>query len=163
MALTKEYSDASGYVIPVVEAANPRLPAFMRDAMKLKEGQVSDPVETEFGWVVLRRTAAQSVRVSHILVAWEGALRATTTRSKEDAHKLIESLQKQLKAGKTFGELAKSGSDDPGTKDNNGEIGELVRGNAEESFEKAAFALKPGEVSGIVETTFGYHLILRTR
>ena len=163
MALAKEYSDAKGYEIPIVEVADPRLPAFMREAMKLKEGQVGDPVETELGWAVLRRTPAQTVRVSHVLIAWEGASRATTTRSKEDARKLIESVQKQLKGGKSFGELAQANSDDPGTKDKGGEIGELVRGNAEESFDKAAFALKPGGVSGIVETSFGYHLILRTK
>jgi cyclophilin family peptidyl-prolyl cis-trans isomerase len=163
LELARQFSDSKSYVLPVVETGNPRLPPFLRGALTLKEGQVSDPVETEFGWVVFHRIAPQTVRVSHILIAWEGARNATATRSKEDARKLIEGIAKQIRGGKPFGQLAQAHSDDPGTREADGEIGELVRGDAEQPFDQAAFALKPGDISGIVETSYGYHVILRLK
>jgi peptidyl-prolyl cis-trans isomerase C len=70
-----------------------------------------------------------------------------------------EALQAELKAGKPFAELAKEKSQDAGSAEKGGELGVLIRGQTEPEFETAAFALKEGEVSGVVKTQYGYHLI----
>ena len=64
----------------------------------------------------------------------------------------------KAKAGEDFAELAKTYTDDPGSKENGGEY-TFGRGEMVKEFEDTAFALKPGEISGLVETTFGYHII----
>lgn len=74
-----------------------------------------------------------------------------------------ESLAKEILAkiqeGEDFGALAKQYSEDPGSKDNNGDLGYFPRGEMVPEFEEAAFALDVGEVSGLVKTEYGYHII----
>ncbi|MCA1555152.1 MAG: peptidyl-prolyl cis-trans isomerase, partial [Acidobacteria bacterium] len=70
-----------------------------------------------------------------------------------------EELLAQLRAGGDFNALAKEFSVDPSNKDRGGDLGWFGRGMMVKPFEDAAFALKPGELSGIVETQFGYHII----
>ncbi|MDD4975113.1 MAG: peptidylprolyl isomerase [Bacteriovorax sp.] len=69
-------------------------------------------------------------------------------------------LQKKLLEGVPFEELARDFSECPSSKDG-GNLGEFGKGMMVPSFEKAAFQLMPGEVSGIVRTQFGFHLIKR--
>lgn len=95
----------------------------------------------------------ERVHVRHILVK---------TLDKSDAEKKqllakAEDVLKQVKAGGDFGELAKKYSDDAA--DKGGDIGWVVHGQTVPEFEKAAFILKPKEFSGIVTTTYGYHII----
>lgn len=85
-----------------------------------------------------------SINASHILV-----------NSSEEASDII----KELKKGKSFEELAKEKSLDPGSKDNGGNLGVFPKGAMVKEFEDAAFALKVGEISTPVKTTFGYHII----
>jgi peptidylprolyl isomerase len=161
--LATKFSDSKNILVPLVTGDNPRLPPFIRAALTLKEGQVSDPIETEFGWLVLHRIAPQTVTISHILVSFAGARNAMSERGKDEARKRADSALKAIKSGKTFGETAKTFSDDSSTGANGGEVGEIAKGDTDPNFEKAAFALKPGEVSGVVETPFGFHVILRTQ
>ena len=70
-----------------------------------------------------------------------------------------EEVLAKLRAGGDFAALAKEHSADPSNKDNGGDLGWFGRGMMVRPFEDAAFALKPGELSGIVETQFGYHII----
>lgn len=79
--------------------------------------------------------------------------------TKEDAQKKAQSILDRVQKGEDFAKLAKENSDDPGSKDNGGEYDFFGRGKMVPEFEKAAFALKPGEVSGLVETQFGFHII----
>jgi len=74
----------------------------------------------------------------------------------------VKDLQKKLSEGKSFEELAREFSQCPSGKDG-GNLGEFGKGMMVPSFEKAAFALMPGEVSEPVRTQFGYHLIKRTK
>jgi peptidyl-prolyl cis-trans isomerase SurA len=71
----------------------------------------------------------------------------------------IKELQARLKSGEDFAALARSSSNDPGSAPIGGDLGYIQRGEMIQSFEDSAFSLKPGQISGIVETRFGYHLI----
>ncbi len=87
---------------------------------------------------------APEIRASHILVD-----------TQEEAEKILA----QIKAGADFAELAKKYSKDPATKDIGGDLGYFSKGKMDAEFEKAAFALKTGQVSDVVKTSFGYHII----
>lgn len=89
----------------------------------------------------------ESIEVSHILV-----------EDKETAQEILD----KLKAGEDFAELAKEYSTDTATAEKGGELGFITSGEMVEEFEKAAFALKVGEISDIVKTDYGYHIIKAT-
>lgn len=72
---------------------------------------------------------------------------------------LAESVRERAVAGEDFGELAREHSQDPGSAQAGGDLGWFRRGNFAEEFEEAAFALPEGEVSDVIETIFGYHVI----
>jgi len=97
----------------------------------------------------------EKVQARHILIKVEtGASEA----EKSKALKKIKGIQKELKAGGNFVELAKKYSQCPSSADG-GNLGYFARGQMVKSFEDAAFSMQNGEISDIVETTFGYHLI----
>ena len=77
---------------------------------------------------------------------------------KNQARKKIETIQKKVQQGEDFGELAKTYSEGPAAK-SKGNLGYIERGHMDKPFEDAAFSLKVGEVSGILETQHGYYLI----
>lgn len=99
----------------------------------------------------------EEVKVRHILIAVPHGASAEVDAA---AKKKAEGLLAQLKAGANFAALAKKYSDDPGSKAQGGQLGFIQRGATVPAFEKAAFALKPGQLSGVVKTQFGYHIIL---
>lgn len=106
------------------------------------------------------KEVAETVSAHHILIGWDGSDAGTeTTRTKEEAMTLIQDVQTQITAGGDFEELAKQYSEDPGTKENGGDLGSFGKGAMVPEFEEAAFPLEVGGVSEIIETDFGYHLI----
>lgn len=70
-----------------------------------------------------------------------------------------QAVLKRIQAGEDFGKVAQEVSEDTGTKESGGDLGWFGTGQMVETFEKAAYALKPGEVSQPVQSTFGYHII----
>jgi parvulin-like peptidyl-prolyl isomerase len=166
-ALAKEYSDGpSG-------ADGGRLPDFLphqmvkpfSDAvMKLAIGEVSDPVETEFGYHVIRRQGTLKAGVKQILVRYQGSAGAgaDVTRTKEEALARIEECLKRCEQGEKFEDLAREYSEHP-SGPQGGDLGEFGPGEVAPAIEEAAFACEVGKVTGVVETPFGYHIIYRYR
>jgi peptidyl-prolyl cis-trans isomerase C len=70
-----------------------------------------------------------------------------------------EALLKELEAGKDFAELARARSEDAGSKEKGGDLGMISRGQTEAEFEEEAFRLKDGEISPVVKTQYGYHIL----
>ena len=104
---------------------------------------------------------SDEVEASHILVMHKDSPRSRQTRTKDDALTLAKDLQAKLKKGADFAELARDESDCPSSREG-GSLGSFGKGMMVPEFEQAAFGLKVGETSGIVETDFGFHLIHRT-
>lgn len=96
------------------------------------------------------------VRARHILIAVDPhASAADRAKARAKAEKILA----ELKKGANFAKLAEKYSDDTATAGQGGELGFFTRGEMVKPFEDAAFALKPGQISGIVKTRFGYHII----
>lgn len=92
-------------------------------------------------------------RVSHIMATFNGE------RSREEAEARLEEARERLDDGEDFAELAQAYSDDSSTADEGGDLGIISRGFFGEAFEDAAFSLNEGQVSSIVETDNGLHLL----
>jgi len=100
------------------------------------------------------------VRASHIMIIVDSK---ADQSKKDEARKKIEQVMKRLKAGEDFAALAKEVSQDTSTKENGGDLDYFSKGQiGSQSFEDAAFGLKKGEISDIVETDSGYHIIKLT-
>ena len=97
-----------------------------------------------------------AVHASHILIRTpENADAAAKAKAKTQADDLLA----QIKKGADFAGLAKQFSQDPGSAQTGGDLGFFSKGQMVPAFEQAAFALKPGQTSAVVETPFGYHII----
>jgi peptidyl-prolyl cis-trans isomerase C len=101
----------------------------------------------------------EQVKASHILVKVDAS---ATPEQKAAAKAKAEGLLKQAKAGGDFAALAKENSDDPGSKMAGGDLGFFDRNTMVKEFADAAFALKVGDISGVIETQYGYHIIKTT-
>jgi peptidyl-prolyl cis-trans isomerase NIMA-interacting 1 len=104
------------------------------------------------------------IAASHILIMYRGSMRAPAeiTRSKDEALARAQEVLKRAAAGEDFGVLVNEYSDDRGSKTTGGKLGRFQRRMMVKPFADAAFALKVGELSAIVESQYGYHVILRT-
>ena len=163
--LTAPPSATSGGAAPpagtpaaTARTASPKAPAPQPPPDTNADGQLQGkaaPVAADTG---------ESVAASHVLVAFAGATRVDPSikRTKEEAQKLATKLLARARKGEDFGKLAEDNSDDPSAKRNKGSLGRFTRQQMVKPFSDAAFALKPGQVSELVETNFGYHVIKRT-
>ena len=124
-------------------------------------GFVYGPYESDGAFNVARIMAKESrsdsLKATHVLIAYKGALRSSATRSKEQAQKLADSLYNAVKkSGKI--ESVVSFSDDPSAKTNNGDLGWFNDGAMVYAFNEFVQKNKVGTM-GVVETPFGFHLI----
>lgn len=97
----------------------------------------------------------ERVHARHILLS-------TANKPKDEIPKIqaqAEALDKQLKGGADFAELAKKNSQDPGSAQKGGDLGWVSRGQMVKNFEDAVFTLKPNEISNVVNTEYGFHII----
>jgi parvulin-like peptidyl-prolyl isomerase len=98
----------------------------------------------------------EQARARHILIRVD---EKADLKTQSAALKKIQEIQAKVKKGGDFAALAKEYSEDPGSKENGGDLGFFTKETMVPEFSKAAFALKPGQVSDLVKTSFGYHLI----
>jgi len=122
------------------------------DAVRAKVVVAPGDVERAYNDNIEQYSTPEQVRASHILLKTEG---------KDDAavKAKVEDLLKQAKAGADFGELAKKYSEDEGTAKNGGDLDYFTRGKMVPEFDEVAFTLQPGQISGVVKSPFGYHII----
>lgn len=117
------------------------------------------PVRTQFGYHIVKITASEpnrSIHVSHIMK------RLSASSTHDDSAKAVKDLETvldSLKQGIKFADLAREHSDDTFSKQRGGDLGFITRRKIVKEFDEVAFNLKVGEVSGIVKTAFGLHLI----
>ncbi len=104
-----------------------------------------------------------SIHVSHLLVMHRGSRRAPSTivRTAAAARARADQAVNSLLSGRDFPAVAAEFSDEPGAAARRGDLGRIQPGQTVASFEAAAFALQPGQASGVVETEFGFHVIYR--
>jgi peptidyl-prolyl cis-trans isomerase D len=123
-----------------------------------KGAQVSDAdIEQEYNaFKTERYTEPEEVHARHILLT---VAPDADDKQRDAARARATAVLERLKKGEDFAAVAKEVSEDKANKDNGGDLGFIRRGRAEEAFESAAFALQPGELSGVVETRFGFHVI----
>lgn len=95
-------------------------------------------------------------KAAHILISVD---ESATPEKKAELKKKAESIRNMLEMGQDFAELAAKNSGDPGSKNNGGELGWMPEGQTVPPFEAAMKSLEPGELSELVETRYGYHII----
>ncbi|MBK7980070.1 MAG: peptidylprolyl isomerase [Ignavibacteriae bacterium] len=117
------------------------------------------PLHTQYGYHIIKvtdkRKRIPQLRASHILFAKKGNNDSLNTAQLAKAKEVLE----RIKKGEDFAALAKEYSDDPGSKSNGGELGFFERRQMVQPFDEAAFNLNVNEVSDIVESQYGYHII----
>jgi NIMA-interacting peptidyl-prolyl cis-trans isomerase 1 len=109
--------------------------------------------------------APDAIIAQHILVTYRTAKRAPkgVTRSKAEAKARAAEALARITSGTTFEDAVKQYSDDVGSADRMGSVGKFRRDAMDPAFSNAAFALRVGQVSDVVETPFGFHVIKRTQ
>jgi parvulin-like peptidyl-prolyl isomerase len=120
------------------------LDAAMADSVKVPEAEVRKAYAED-----------KTATVRHILLLTQGKSAA----EKAEIRKKMEDILARAKKGEDFAALAKQYSEDPGSKDKGGLYEDFGRGKMVKPFEDAAFSVPVGQVSGIVETTYGYHIL----
>jgi peptidyl-prolyl cis-trans isomerase SurA len=141
------------------------VPEFEDAAYNLKPGEISTvPIRTQFGYHIIKvvdvKDNVGAVQASHIMK------RLTRGSSAEDSARAfteINAVIDSIKAGKSFSELAKTTSDDNYSAERGGDLGFIERGRTVREFDEALFNMKDGEVSGIIKTQFGLHIIKRDK
>ncbi|MEO6829308.1 MAG: peptidylprolyl isomerase [Acidobacteriaceae bacterium] len=98
----------------------------------------------------------EQVEVRHILIKVPAKADAQTVSA---AQAKAQGILKQLQGGANFAELAKKYSDDPGSKEQGGELGFVQHGATVPEFDRTAFSLKAGQLSGVIRTQFGFHIL----
>ena len=107
-----------------------------------------------------RYTATEERRASHILIKAEAGMAAADRKLAKDRAEAL--LAQARKSPGNFAELARKNSNDPGSAVKGGDLDFFGRGAMVQAFDNAVFAMKPGEISNLVETDFGFHIITLT-
>ena len=144
--------DQQGYKIP--EERKVRYAVISPDDVRGRVRVTDEEVRQYYTQHLSQYRIPDRVKVAHILFKTMGKNPAETAAIQKKA----EDVLKQIKGGADFGEMAKKYSDD-GSAAKGGELGWVVRGQTVKEFEDKAFAMKPGEVSDLVKTVYGIHIL----
>jgi peptidyl-prolyl cis-trans isomerase D len=123
----------------------------IRQATKISDDQLKEQYQAN----IAQYQVPDRVHVEHILLMTVGK----TPAEVEEVRLKAEDLLKQVKKGGNFADLAKKYSEDPGSKDKGGDLGFIVKGQTVAEFEKAAFSLEKGQISDLIKTQYGFHII----
>jgi len=123
-----------------------------RDQARLKIAVPPTDIQRYYNDNIQQYQTPEQVKASHILLKTEG-------KDKAAVKKQAEEILQQVKSGGDFAALAKKYSEDEGSKVNGGDLDYFGRGRMVPEFENVAFTLAPGQVSDIVESQFGFHII----
>ncbi len=161
--LAKQYSDGSsgsnGGTL-VLRSTN-MVPAIAAACMKLAVGGFSEPVESTFGFHVVRRDREVEMRSArHILVTHAESRRPNPDRTREQALARAREALEKLRSGSDFGDLVLEYSDGT-SKNNGGDLGPLPRGAGDPALDAALFNLEVGEISDVTESLHGFHIFER--
>src|SRR5215472_15768805 len=146
------YFDAHKNDFKIPEKRKIRYALIDIDAIRAKINVPNSDVERAYNNNIEQYSTPEQVRASHILLKTDGKDDAAVKAKAED-------ILKQAKAGADFGELAKKYSEDEGSAKNGGDLDYFTRGKMVPEFETAAFAMQPGQISDLVKSPFGYHII----
>ena len=153
--LNVEFLRLDPNAIPVKIAAAD-IDAFLKDGGEAKVKDYYEKNKSEF-------QQDSKVKARHILIAFKDARAASgeaASRSKDDAKTLAEKVLKEVQGNTAaFPKLAEKYTDEPSGKTKGGDLGYFRKDQMVKEFAEAAFALKPGEVSKVVESPFGFHVI----
>ena len=132
---------------------------FESKAYELEKGEISSPVETPYGYHIIKKTGERpsqgKIRVAHIMI----------TSKKQDSTALspkqkIQNIYDRLQNGEDFSSIAKAESDDKRTAPKGGKLNPFAVGDINsDAFEEAAFSLENGEISKPIRSRFGWHVI----
>jgi len=150
------------YILPVLLLAFACGQEEPAEDISTEDVQTDETVEEVTEDVIVEEGVPTVVTARHILVCYDGcAVTETFNRTQEEALELIQGIEARIQNEEiTFMQAAIDFSDCPSGQDG-GMLGEFGRGAMVPAFEEAAFALPVGQMSGVVETQFGYHLVYR--
>ncbi|MFA8343448.1 MAG: peptidylprolyl isomerase [Rhodothermaceae bacterium] len=134
---------------------------FLKSLLVTEIGKIaSKPVRSRFGYHIIKvldkKEGIPAVSAKHILIK---GIDSTGVVNEEKAKKLCEELHQRVINGESFEELAKQYSDDKGSGSRGGALGFVPRGRTVRPFDEVLFNTKPGEVSKVFKTRFGYHFL----
>ena len=156
----KEYYDAHPAQFLQLEQASVEYVVLDLDSVRSGITLNEDDLRTYYKENVERMAGKEERRASHILI---NAPKSASSSDREKAKaRAAELLAQVRKAPATFADVAKKSSDDTGSATAGGDLNFFGRGAMVKPFEDAAFTLKKGEISDVVETDFGYHVIQLT-
>ncbi len=149
--------NAARYATAIPETRKVQYVAFSLNQVPGGAPQVSDAdVQQYYNTHRQQFQVPEQVRVRHILIKVPSNANAQTVAA---AKAKADDILKQLKAGANFADLAKKYSDDPGSKAQGGELGFIQHGATVPAFDRTAFSLQPGQLSPVIRTQFGFHIL----
>lgn len=159
-AALKAYYDSHQQAFSVPEQAKVEYLLLSGEALAATQAVTPEELKSYYDSNIARFRIDEQRRASHILIsAPKDAPAAQRQAAKDKATKLLEDLRKHPD---TFADVARKNSQDPGSAEKGGDLGFMGRGALVKPFEDAMYALKDGQVSDVVETDYGYHIIKLT-
>jgi NIMA-interacting peptidyl-prolyl cis-trans isomerase 1 len=138
-------------------------------ALALPIGGISEPVETREGYLVLERlrdpdVGPERIAARHILITYSTSEKPVpgATHSEAEARALARQISEEAQQpGADFAALATKYTEEPGGQQRGGDLGKFGRGQMVPAFEQVAFKLAVGQISTVVQSPFGFHVIQR--